>query len=502
MRILLASSEAYPYSKTGGLADVVGAMAKCLASMGHRVGVVTPLYAGIREKYRADLRQLDYGLHLPLGGAFVSGEVWVLNPAPNLTIYFIAVPAFYERRTLYGEHGAYPDNAARFIFLAKAATHLARYLPWKPEVLHVHDWQAAVAPLLVRHQAMFEGWLNPPKTCLTIHNLAYQGRFAASDFALLNLPPQYFNPSGAEFFGDLNCLKTGIIFADALTTVSAKYAQEITTPEFGCALEGVLRQRWNVLTGILNGADYGEWKTVKNPALPHSYSAKQWRGKKLNKLALQKELGLPETAEVPLFGIVTRLADQKGLDILIPALQELMGQKFQLAVLGKGQPEYESALRALAAKYPEQVAVHIGFHETLPHRVIAGSDFFLMPSRFEPCGLTQMYSLRYGTIPVVRATGGLDDSVIDITEQLDKANGIKFGEYSARALVKAIQKALALYGEELLLKHFQQNALKADFSWEHTSEAYLKVYQRMLNPASARTVDAETAEKVSGKSLL
>jgi starch synthase len=492
VRILLASSEVYPYSKTGGLADVVGALGKSLAEAGHRVGVVTPLYAGVRERYPA-LKRLDWGMHLPHGQGYVSAEVWTLEPVDNLTLYFIAAPFYYERRKLYGEAGDYPDNAARFIYLAKAAAHLARYLPWRPEVLHVHDWQTAIAPLLVRHQALREGWQDPPKTCLTIHNLAYQGRFAGAEYAWLNLPLDYFNPAGVEFFGDLNCLKAGIIYADALTTVSARYAQEITTPEFGCHLETVLRPRRAALSGILNGADYSEWKTVKNPALPHAYSAKQWRGKALDKLALQKELGLPAAPAIPLFGNVGRLAEQKGIDILVETMEALIEEPLQFVLLGQGQPEYEAALSALAARYPDKVAVRIGFHESLPHRILAGCDFSVMPSRFEPCGLTQMYSLRYGTIPIVRATGGLDDSIIDLTEQLDKANGIKFREYSSRALTKAIRKGMALYGEELLLKHYRQNGLKADFSWARTAAAYLKVYEQMLAPSAPADLETSPA---------
>lgn len=481
MNILLASSEVYPYSKTGGLADMVAALAKTLAQSGHCVGLVTPLYKGIRERF-PELRRFDWRMDLPMGTGSASASVWTLEPVKNLTVYFIDVPEYYDRTALYGEGSDYPDNAARFIFFSKAVVNLSRYLPWKPELVHVHDWQTALVPLLIRHQARAEAWESAPKTCLTIHNLAYQGNFAVHDYPLTNLPWDYFTPETAEFFGQLSCLKAGIVYADVLTTVSPRYAREISTPEYSCGFEGVLRERQAVLTGILNGADYSEWKTYRNPCLPYAYSEKQWRGKVLNKLALQKEMGLPPAVDIPLFGNVGRMAEQKGIDILIEALEEMLPERLQCVIFGQGQAKYESALLALAARFPDKLAVRIGFSVCLPHLIEAGCDFYLMPSRFEPCGLNQMYSLRYGAIPIVRATGGLADTVVDITEALDKANGIKFTDYSSRALAKAMRKALALHGEALLLKHFRRNAVKADFSWARTAAAYLKVYAQALAP--------------------
>ncbi|MGA2747759.1 MAG: glycogen synthase GlgA [Verrucomicrobiota bacterium] len=480
MKILLASSEAIPYSKTGGLADMVGAMAKFLARAGHQVGLVTPLYGGVRERFPG-LQLLDWKLDLPLGSQRVKGRVWIDQPAPRLTVYLIEQAAFFERSDLYQERGVdYPDNPERFIFLSKCAAHLARYLPWRPALLHLHDWQTAPAALLVADEKARDGWFPAPPTCLTIHNLSYQGNCPAAKFALTNLPGSYFQPDGVEFYGGLNCLKAGVFFADILTTVSPRYAREITTEGYGCGLDGVLRRRQNALHGILNGVDYDEWKTEGNPFLPHSYSALDLSGKEANKAALRRELGLPNPPDTPLFGTVTRLTEQKGVDIQLAALQEMLAADMQFVLLGSGHHDYERGYRKLAERFPSKCAVTIGFDTGLSHRIEAGCDFYLMPSRFEPCGLNQMYSLRYGTPPIVRVTGGLDDSVVDITEDANRADGIKFEEYSVRALAKAIRKALALYADKALLEHYRRNGMAADFSWERTAQAYAGLYKQLL----------------------
>ena len=477
MRILLASSEVHPYSKTGGLGDMVGALAKALARSGNRVGVVTPLYRGIRERYPA-LTRLQPSLELPLGPRLVRGETWTLDPRENLTIYFIDQSEFYDRSNLYQRNGSdYPDNAARFLFFSKAIVQLASQLPWRPQVLHVNDWQAGFVPLLLQHRQKQGGAAADSRTCLTIHNVAYQGLFPASQYPLTNLPWDYFSFSGAEFYGQMACLKTGIAFADIVTTVSPRYAREITSTQFGCGLEGLLRHRESSLVGILNGVDYEEWHPGQDSYLEHHYSAENLEGKRANKLALQRELGLPEDPALPLFGNIGRLVEQKGVDIMIPALQEMLDSKLQFVSIGAGNPLYEAAFQALARRFPSQVAVRTGFDEGLSHRIEAGCDFFLMPSQFEPCGLNQMYSLRYGTIPIVRAVGGLDDTVIDPRDDLDAADGIKFNEYSAEALSKAIRKALVLFNEPELLARFRANGMAKEFSWDKTGADYMRVYE-------------------------
>jgi starch synthase len=480
MKILLASSEVDPYSKSGGLADMAGALSKFLGRAGHQVGVVTPLYRGIRARF-PDVQPLDWDLDLPMGGERVQAKVCARHLAGGLVIYFIDHPSFYDRADLYSQQGAdYPDNAERFIFFSKCVVNLARYLPWQPEVLHVHDWQAALVAALVADEKMRGGWAFAPPVCLTIHNLAYQGIFPAAKFALTNLPSGFFQPGGLEFYGGMSCLKAGIAYADIITTVSPRYAREITTEQYGCGLDGVLRQRQDVLAGILNGVDYDEWTTSANPYLSHSYTADDLRGKTGNKTELQEELGLPVRAEVPLFGTVARLAEQKGVDIQLGALEEMLAADMQFILLGSGGREYERGYRKLALRHPGKCAVKIGFYTTLSHRIESACDFFLMPSLFEPCGLNQLYSLRYGTVPIVRVTGGLDDTVTDATEDAAGADGIKFREYSVHALAKAIRKALVLYADKELLDQYRRNGMAKDFSWSRTAAAYEQVYRQAL----------------------
>jgi starch synthase len=442
--------------------------------------VVTPLYKGLFDKFPA-LKKLDYWLRVPLGDGWVEGEIYTLSPAPGLTIYFLHQPGFYWRNGLYGEQGSdFPDNAQRFIFLSKAVAHLARYLPWKPQLINIHDWQVGLVPHLVRHQRDREGWGDAPPVVTTIHNLAYQGVFPASAFGLTNLPPDYFRPWAVEFHGFMNCLKAALVGSDRLTTVSPRYAREITTAEYGCGLDAILRDRQPVLSGILNGVDYDEWQTEKNPHLPAPYSVRSVAGKAVCKASLQAELGLPVDPGVPIFGSVTRLADQKGVDIQLGALEEMLPSNMQFVLLGSGSTELEQAYQRLQLRYPHKVSARIGYDHALSHRIEAGADFFLMPSRFEPCGLNQMYSLRYGTIPIVRVTGGLDDSVIDINDNRAAADGIKFHEYSSRALAKAIRKGLALFQTPKLLATYRRHAMRADFSWDRTGASYEEIYRKVI----------------------
>ncbi len=481
MKILLASSEVHPYSKTGGLADMVGALGKHLARAGHRVGLVTPLYAGIREKFK-DLKPFGKPLEVKLDWRTVPGEIWTLEPVDGLTIYFVDQPDFFQRAGLYQDLGVdFTDNAQRFLFLSKAVVHLALTLSWKPEIVHVHDWQAGVVPLLIHHERLTrrKGRGRSLRTCLTIHNLAYQGLFPSWDFPLTNLPWNYFNSEGAEFYNQFNCLKSGIAFADLVTTVSPKYSREIMTPEYGCGLDGFLTKHESKLIGILNGVDYEEWNPETDTHIDAPYSSADLSGKTACKAALQAEMGLPVNEPVPLFGSINRLVEQKGVDIQLGALEEMLSADIQFVLLGSGNPAFEAGYLDLARRYPTKVAVKIGYNHSLSHRIEAGTDFFLLPSRFEPCGLNQMYSLRYGSIPIVRATGGLDDTVIDFNESSEAANGIKFTEYSSSALAKAIRKAIAIYEEPDLRMHYRLNGIEADFSWSRTAKEYLQIYQSL-----------------------
>ena len=480
MRILLASSEVHPFSKTGGLADMVGALGKALVRQGHRVAIVTPLYHGVRERLPA-LSPSGPSLDLPLGIRRVRGELWALETVPGLTIYFVDQPEYYQRAELYQKDGLdYPDNAERFLFLAKTVTHLATTLEWKPELVHLHDWQVGFAALFL-HERRRAGDPLLPRTCMTIHNLAYQGVFPASQYALANLPWEYFAPDGVEFYGQMNCLKAGIRYADVLTTVSPRYAREITSQEYGCGLDGLLRERQAALFGILNGVDYDEWNSSGDQYLKHPYSPNDLQGKGQNKAELQREFGLPVNPQIPLFGSIGRMVEQKGVDILLGALEEMLHTDIQFVQIGSGSTPYQRAFQDLAHRFPQRASVRIGFDEAVSHRIEAGCDFFLMPSRFEPCGLNQMYSLRYATIPVVRATGGLDDTVVDPRENIERADGIKFNEYSSQALAKGIRKAVALFQTPELLHRFRQNAVAADFSWQRTAAQFLQVYQTALD---------------------
>ena len=486
MNILLASSEVHPYSKTGGLADMVGALAKTLARTGHQARIVTPLYRGVQGQY-PQMRREDYWLEVPLGNRRIQAELFSLEVENNLMIYFIKHPGFYDRSGIYLENNiSYPDNAERFIFFSKCVAHLARYLTWRPDAIHVHDWQTGLVPALVLNQKKYEGWGNPPPTCLTIHNLAYQGTFEAGAFDLTNLPREFFTMETSEYFGMLNCLKSGVALADILTTVSPRYAREIMTEEYGCSLDGLLRKRQNRLVGILNGVDYDEWNPMTDPCLRAPYSATSLAGKKINKAELQSEVGLA-VSDVPLFGTITRLAEQKGMDIQLAALEEMLSADMQFVLLGSGSPAFENGYHELARRFPNKVFTRFGYDESLAHRIEAGCDFYLMPSRYEPSGLNQMYSLHYGTVPIVRATGGLDDSVVDFTENKTQANGIKFSEYSARALARGIRKALVLYGQPNLLRRCRQNGMKTDFSWERTVGEYLKVYELARTAGGSRS---------------
>lgn len=483
MNLLFVASEAHPYSKTGGLADVVGALARSLSEQGHRVGVFTPFYRSVRKKH-PEIQPIEWHFNVPLGSSRGKGRLWACEENPNLTFYFLEESeGAFDRDGFYQEKGMdYQDNARRFIFFAKCAAHFARYTGLKPDLIHAHDWQAGLTPLFITEQKRKGEWPDAPPTLFTIHNLAYQGNFPAYDYELTNLPWSYFSiEGGVEFFGSMSCMKSGIVYSDAITTVSPNYAREILDREFGCGMDGALRARRHVLTGILNGVDYKEWNTEANPFLNSSYSAFDLFGKDSAKRHLQDEMGLPVDPDIPLFATVTRIVDQKGVDLLIATLRHMLAQEadLQFCLLGSGAMDLERELEELQEAYPEQVAARIGFDLGLSHRIEAGSDFYLMPSRFEPCGLNQLYSLRYGSIPIVHGIGGLQDSVIGPSENLAKCNGFKFKEFTEAALEHEIRSAMDVFTKPNLMKHFRENGMKADFSWDRSSAEYLDLYLKL-----------------------
>lgn len=484
MKILLASSEVYPFSKSGGLADVVGALGKALGALGHQVQILTPYYQSIAQQ-ELTFDEDSWMTHVSMNGMEVFGAIRKYEWEKNVDVLFLEHEQFFGRDGLYGSDGKdFEDNAARFTFLSKALWHWTRFGGFNPDIVHIHDWQTALFPLIWHYHERSEGpGLKRPGIVMTIHNLAYQGVFPSHQYPLLELPWDFYNENGVEFFGYWNCLKAGIVYSDFLTTVSPNYAEEIKTAEHGCSLDGVLKKRTDSLTGILNGVDYSEWKTSDNPWLPISYKASSLGFKTRMKKKLQKEIGLPETNDVPLYANIGRIVEQKGMDILIPALKELLysGAPFQFVQLGNGDPVYEERLLALRDEFPDKITVHIKYDHGMAHRIEAGSDFFIMPSRFEPCGLNQLYSLRYGSIPIVRATGGLDDSVTDISEDLEEANGFKFTTYSKDGLLHSIRQSLLLFDDRYLFTKFRKKGMAKDFSLNVTAQSYLEVYDKCLN---------------------
>jgi starch synthase len=479
MRILHVASEVAPYSKTGGLADVLGALPKALAALGHEVTVVTPRYRSV-DPERFGLARRLRGLAAPLGADTVGVGVFEGQAAstPRVRVFLIDHKPSFDRDGLYGDaRGDYADNARRFALLGSAALALAAEFGAWPDVVHGHDWQAGPAILFAKQR-----WsdLRPPKTVFTLHNLAFQGLFPEKVVDELGLPRQYYNPEGFEYYGQASFLKAGLALADRLTTVSPRYAREIQTPEMGLGFDGLLRARQSVLHGILNGADYDVWNPEKDVHLPATYSAETLTGKRTCKAALQRELGLPVRGDVPLCGSISRLTDQKGFDLILSVLPSLLEGDMQYVVLGSGDPQLENAFRALAAQYPKKLAVRIGYDEALSHRIEAGCDLYVMPSKFEPCGLNQMFSLRYGTPPIVRATGGLDDTIVDFDARSRSGTGFKFEEYDAGALVATWRRALGAYRNPDDFLGLIKRTMVQDFGWARAAEAYAQVYRSLF----------------------
>ncbi|MBN1586399.1 MAG: glycogen synthase GlgA [Candidatus Omnitrophica bacterium] len=466
MSILFVSSEAVPYSKTGGLADVAGSLPVALQELGCEVTLALPLYRET-ERMAAD--------RIPA----VEGVSYRLDRT-GVRVLFVEHSGYFGRPGIYGEKGVdYPDNLRRFNYFTQKVLEHCKSEGFAPDILHLNDWQCALFPLYLK-ESVWGGsrFFAKTKTVFTIHNLAYQGLFEAGDFAATGLSKDWMNVEALEFYGRINLLKGGITQSDALTTVSPSYSREIQRKEFGCGLEGVLKQRASDLTGILNGLDIDEWDPEIDEALEVNYTAEVLEDKALNKKALQRELGLVTHFDGPLVGVVSRLASQKGVDLLVEVAKAIYALGMQLVVLGTGDPFYEEALKALAGQYPEEIAAVIGFDSRLARRIYAGSDIFLMPSRYEPCGLGQMISLRYGAVPVVRATGGLRDTVSAYRAPAE-GTGFLFEEYRAKALVQTLQEAMAVYHQPELWKALVRRGMSGEFSWTASARKYLKLYRSL-----------------------
>jgi starch synthase len=486
MRILFVASEGLPFSKTGGLADVVEALPKTLAAGGHEVAVVLPRY----KKTPATGLVLSR-LSIQIGSSTRNPNILDGTILNGVQYFFVDDPGYFDRDQLYGTaQGDYPDNAERFAEFSRAAIEVATHV-WKPDVIHCHDWQAGLVPVLLRTQHDDDPELCNIPVVLTIHNVGYQGVFPREAMELAGLPASLFSVNGLEFYDQVNYLKGGLLFADALTTVSRRYAQEIQTPEYGHGLEGVVSSRASRLTGILNGADYSIWDPAHDKLIAARYSAKDLSGKRACKSDLLDLFGLPPgNLARPIAGIVSRFADQKGFDLLEEIAEDLLEEEIVIMALGAGDAKHERKLRDLARRFPARMAVKVAYDNTLAHKIEAGADLFLMPSRYEPCGLNQIYSLRYGTVPVVRATGGLDDTIEPYDARSGRGTGFKFQEYSGEAMLRAVQEALAVYRDKAAWRRLQTNGMAMDYSWKASAAEYSRLYQSARETRIRKAVGA------------
>jgi starch synthase len=468
----MVASEAAPYAKTGGLADVVGALPAALSARGEQVGVVLPLYGSAAPLLDgAERAYEDMRIWLTPHTQYVVNIRRLVQR--DVTFFFVENPLLFGRPGLYGEGAVdYPDNHIRFATFCHAALGVIRGL-FRPQIVHCHDWQAALIGPIMRHHFGADPTFYGLQMLMTIHNLGYQGLFPPEALADIGLSRDLFRPELLEYWGRISLLKGGIVYADAISTVSQGYAREIQTREFGFGLEGLLQSRSSVLTGIVNGVDYDDWSPEADRHIIANYTVKDLSGKRACKADLLHSFGLPlDRLDAPVIGIVSRFVGQKGFDLIEAVADELMTENIYITALGTGEPRYEQMMTDLARKYPDKVGVRVAYDNTLAHKIEAGSDMFLMPSRYEPCGLNQIYSLRYGTPPVVRATGGLDDTI-------DVKSGFKFHEYTGAALLKAIRAALDTYRDRSAWKQMMLNGMQKDYSWDASAAEYMALYRRM-----------------------
>ena len=482
----MVASEVHPFAKTGGLADVLGALPPALATLGHEVDVVMPRYRGIT-------------VGTPAGQvtATLGGQVDIVDISAvldrNVRYVFVSHAPYFDREYLYGASSRdYPDNAERFAFLSNAALSWAASTGHRYDVVHAHDWQAGLIPLLVGRGVPAWHGADRPATVFTIHNLAYQGVFDASWLPRLGLGWDLMRVDALEYWNRISFLKGGIMFADVITTVSPRYAEEIQTPELGFGFDGILRSRRSDLVGILNGIDYDQWDPERDLNLPVPFSASNMAGKAAAKRRVLEAFGLPGTLDTrrrPLVGMISRLVDQKGFDLLGQLADALPVLGASFVLLGSGEPRFETQWRELAIRHPNRIGVRIGFDDALAHLIEGGADLFLMPSRFEPCGLNQMYSLRYGTVPVVHATGGLFDTVHNVDDTSGRGTGFTFNEYSPVALLGALGRALQMFENRPVWRRIQRAGMREDFSWDASAREYVRVYERV---AAANRAEAQS----------
>lgn len=480
MRIAHAVSELFPYLKTGGLADMVSALTGALVDRGHEIALFMPGYRSVFEGPHVKSARLTHRLKIEMGDVYLAGDVYTIKPRAGLTLHLICREEYFDRKLPYwtGERD-YDDNDARFIFFQKATAELLRLTDFKADIVHCHDWQTGMLPLFLRDMEGRYGVTLALKTVFTIHNIAYQGIFSRKSFALTNLPEDLLSIDGLEYYDQMCMMKAGIVFADLVTTVSPQYAKEIQTPEFGNGMDGVIATRLADLHGIINGIDTAVWNPAVDASLPSRYSLGNMAGKAICRTKLLQKLGWKDKFTGPVFGMVCRFTEGKGLDLLLGAVDFFANEDCRLIVLGGGERKYEEAMRGLAAGHPEKIAICVKQDEAMSHLVEAGADFFLMPSLFEPCGLNQMYSQAYGTVPLVSRVGGLVDTVIDVDQSPETGTGIMF-EPVQEAFNEGLLRALVLYADKSRYEGAQRRGMSRDFSWNTAVAKYEQLYTNVL----------------------
>jgi starch synthase len=491
MHIAFAASEGVPFSKTGGLADVVGALPGALAALGHQVSVYLPRY---RQTKLTDPATVVRSVTVPFDDEYRFSSVVGGITQGGVKFYFVDYPQYFDRDSLYGTSaGDYPDNAERYALFSRTVLEASKILG-VPQIFHCHDWQSALIPILLKTIYAEDPAFRDVGTVFTIHNMGYQGLFPPDTLPLLMLPWDLFTMSKMEFFGQVNFLKGALTYADFVTTVSRKYSQEIQTSEYGFGLEGVLHDRAATVTGILNGVDYGEWSPQSDKFAAQKFSPQDLTGKAKCKQDLLAAFGMAKAnPKLPVIGIVSRFAAQKGFDLIAQAADRLAREEMTMIVLGSGDRAYEELFQRLNKQFPAKIAVKVAYDNALAHKIEAGADMFLMPSRYEPCGLNQIYSLKYGTVPIVRATGGLDDTIEPWDARSGKGTGFKFTEYSGEALLLTVKHALQAFRDQTSWQVLMRNGMNKDFSWNASAREYGKVYEKVRQ---MRGVSQATTEKV------
>jgi starch synthase len=483
MHIAFAASEGVPFSKTGGLADVVGALPAALAALGHQVSVYLPRY---RQTKLTDPATVVRSVTVPFDDEYRFSSVVGGITQGGVKFYFVDYPQYFDRDSLYGTSaGDYPDNAERYALFSRTVLEASKILG-VPQIFHCHDWQSALIPILLKTIYAEDPAFRDVGTVFTIHNMGYQGLFPPDTLPLLMLPWDLFTMSKMEFFGQVNFLKGALTYADFVTTVSRKYSQEIQTSEYGFGLEGVLHDRAATVTGILNGVDYGEWSPQSDKFAAQKFSPQDLTGKAKCKQDLLAAFGMAKAnPKLPVIGIVSRFAAQKGFDLIAQAADRLAREEMTMIVLGSGDRAYEELFQRLNKQFPAKIAVKVAYDNALAHKIEAGADMFLMPSRYEPCGLNQIYSLKYGTVPIVRATGGLDDTIEPWDARAGKGTGFKFHDYNGEALLLIVKEALQAYRDQTSWQVLMRNGMGKDFSWNASAREYGKVYERVRHMRAA-----------------